>query len=395
VSRARTGDRTALRRALRLSRRALGTTSPNPPVGAVVLDQSGEVVGEGWTRPPGGPHAEVVALAEAGERARGGTVVVTLEPCRHTGRTGPCTDALLAAGVARVVVGCPDPTAEAGGGARLLREAGVPVVTGVLRQEVARGPLEAWLTSRALGRPFVTWKYAATLDGRSAAADGSSRWITSAASRRDVHRLRAECDAVLAGVGTVLRDDPALDARPDLQAAAGPQPLRVLLDTHARTPVTARALRGPRPALVVTGPRTDDADCGYPDSLAVPLGGDGHVDLPAVLSALQEQRGVVSVLLEGGPTLAAAFVRARLVDRVVAYVAPALVGAGPAALAEIGVGTIAGALRLRLDDITRTGSDVRLTLRPGADEDAAGGADPDNGTGPDAGADAAPDPRRA
>ena len=202
-----------MRRAVALSTRSLGTTSPNPPVGAVVLDASGQVVGEGWTRPPGGPHAEVVALADAGDRARGGTAVVTLEPCRHTGRTGPCTTALLEAGVARVVVACADPTEQAGGGVEVLREAGVDVETGVLADEAERGPLEAWLTSRGSGRPFVTWKYAATLDGRSAAADGTSRWVTGEASRADVHRLRGEVDAVVAGVGTVLADDPLLDVR--------------------------------------------------------------------------------------------------------------------------------------------------------------------------------------
>jgi diaminohydroxyphosphoribosylaminopyrimidine deaminase/5-amino-6-(5-phosphoribosylamino)uracil reductase len=347
-----------MRRALRLSRRALGTTSPNPPVGAVVLDRTGTQVGAGWTRPPGGPHAEVVALADAGERARGGTAVVTLEPCRHTGRTGPCTSALLDAGIARVVVACADPTDEAGGGAHELRAAAVQVLTGVLEREVARGPLEAWLASRRLGRPFVTWKYAATLDGRSAAADGTSRWITGEQARADVHRLRSEVDAVVAGVGTVLADDPLLDVRPD----PGHQPLRVVVDSHARTPLTARSLAGDRPALVVTTPQL--ADPGYPRKREVPAGEDGHVHLPALLDVLRDEHAVVSVLLEGGPTLAGAFVAAGLVDRVIGYVAPALLGAGPAALADVGVGTIAAAHRLLLDDVTRLGDDVRLTLRP-------------------------------
>jgi len=350
----------AVRRAVALSGHALGATSPNPPVGAVVLDPAGAVVGEGWTRPPGGPHAEVVALQAAGERARGGTAVVTLEPCRHTGRTGPCTDALLAAGVVRVVVACADPTPEAGGGAEVLRAAGVDVETGVLADEVALGPLEAWLTSRRTGRPFVTWKYAATLDGRSAAADGSSRWITSEASRADVHRLRAAADAVVAGVGTVLADDPRLDARTEDPTAV--QPLRVVVDSHGRTPLTARALAGPEPALVVTGPLATDP--GHPRRREVPLDDDGRVDLSATLRALQEEHGVVSVLLEGGPALAGAFLRHGLVDRVVGYVAPALLGAGPAALGDAGAGTITAAHRLSLDDVTRTGADVRLVLRP-------------------------------
>ena len=349
-------ERDAVRRAVALSARALGTTSPNPPVGAVVLDRDGAVVGEGWTRPPGGPHAEVVALAEAGDRARGGTAVVTLEPCDHTGRTGPCTEALLQAGVARVVVACADETELAAGGAERLRAAGVDVETGVLADEVALGPLEAWLTSRRTGRPFVTWKYAATLDGRSAAADGTSRWVTGEQSRADVHRLRGEVDAVVAGVGTVLADDPLLDVRPD----PGHQPLRVVVDTSARTPLTARCLAGPSPALVVTGPLLEAP--GYPRHAEVPAP-QGRVDLHALLRLLQDEHGVVSTLLEGGPTLAGAFVRAGLVDRVVGYVAPALLGDGRHALEDAGVGTITAAHRLRLDDVTRTGEDIRLTMR--------------------------------
>jgi diaminohydroxyphosphoribosylaminopyrimidine deaminase / 5-amino-6-(5-phosphoribosylamino)uracil reductase len=351
---ARPHELDALRRAVEVSRAVLGRTSPNPPVGAVVLDASGDVVGAGATSPPGGPHAEVLALRAAGDRAHGGTAVVTLEPCRHTGRTGPCTTALLEAGVSRVVYACPDPGAAAGGGAQVLRAAGVEVVQ-ALADEVALGPLEGWLTAQRLGRPFVTWKYAATLDGRSAAADRTSRWITGEVSRADVHRLRGEVDAVVAGVGTVLADDPLLTTRPD----PGHQPLRVVVDSAGRTPLTARALSGPRPAVVAT--RTD-ADPAYPDQLLLPGDDDGRVDLVALLHALAE-REVVSVLLEGGPTLAGAFVRAGLVDRVVGYVAPALLGAGTAALSDAGAGTIAAAHRLRLDDVTRTGDDVRLVLR--------------------------------
>lgn len=355
----------AMRRAVALSAPALGTTSPNPPVGAVVLDAAGAVAGEGHTHPPGGPHAEVVALAHAGGRARGGTVVVTLEPCGHTGRTPPCVDALLAAGVARVVVGCADPTDAAGGGADALRRAGVGVETAVLADEVARGPLEAWLTSRRTGRPFVTWKYAATLDGRSAAADGTSRWITGEAARSDVHRLRREADAVVAGVGTVLADDPLLTARPD----PGHQPLRVVLDTHGRTPRSARVLAGAQPAVVAlwegsAQAAVNDPTGSYPVTLALPAGQDGRVDLSCLLQALAA-RDVVSVLLEGGPTLAGSFLAAGLIDRVVGYVAPALLGAGLPALGDAGVGTIAAAHRLSLDDVRRCGEDVRLTLRPG------------------------------
>lgn len=323
----------AMRRALAASAGVLGTTSPNPPVGAVVLDAAGQPVAVGATAPPGGPHAEVVALAEAGDRARGGTALVTLEPCRHTGRTGPCTQALLAAGIARVVVAVAEPTALAGGGADELRAAGVDVTVGLLADEVAAGPLRAWLGAQRAGRPYVTWKYAATLDGRSAAADGTSRWITGEPARADVHRLRAEVDAVVVGVGTVLADDPQLTVRPD----PGHQPLRVVLDRSGRTPADARVHDGAAATLVLADP-------------------------PAQALAALAERGVVSVLLEGGPTVAGAFLRAGLVDRVVGYVAPALLGAGPPALADAGVGTIKDAVRLRLEDVTRLGDDVRLTL---------------------------------
>ena len=344
-------DRSAMRRALELSRAALGRTSPNPPVGAVVLDRAGKVVGEGVTQRPGGPHAEVVALRLAGSRAAGGTVAVTLEPCDHTGRTGPCSEALVAAGVARVVVGCPDPTAAAAGGADRLRAAGVGVTQGVLADEVAAGPLDAWLHRQATGRPLVTWKYAATLDGRSAAVDGTSRWITGEAARADVHRLRAENDAVVVGVGTVLADDPALTVRPP----DGRTPLRVVVDSSGRTPATARVLDGRAPTLVVTAGATV---AGVETAVA----GSDRVDLGALLDLLAA-RGVVSVLLEGGPVLAGAFWQAGLVDRVVGYVAPTLLGAGPAALGVAGVGTISNAVRLQMTDVRRFGQDLRLSLR--------------------------------
>ena len=325
--------RQAMRRAIDLSRTVLGTTSPNPPVGAVLLDESGQVVGEGATQPPGGAHAEVVALTCA--RGRGRTVVVTLEPCHHTGRTGPCTKALVAGGVTHVVVACPEPTSEAGGGVLALRAAGLTVTEHVLEEEVAGGPLQAWLHLQRTGRPFVTWKYAATMDGRSAAADGTSRWITGAEARADVHRLRAECDAVVVGSGTVLADNPLLTTRPD----PGHQPLRVVLDRRGRTPLDAKIRDDSAPTLIVSEP-----------------------DLSAVLENLAG-RGVVSVLLEGGPSLAGAFLQAGFVDRVVAYLAPALLGAGLPVLQDSGIMTIDDALRLEITDVTRLGADVRLSMR--------------------------------
>ncbi len=339
----------AMRRAVELSRAVLGTTSPNPPVGAVVLDEQGEVVGEGATQPPGSEHAEVMALRQAGSRAH--TVVVTLEPCNHTGRTGPCTEQLISAGVQRVVVGCSEPTAPAAGGAARLQDAGIEVVTGVVEDEVRAGPLAAWLHRQRTGRPHVTWKYAATLDGRSAAADGSSQWITGEAARADVHRLRASCDAVVVGVGTVLADDPSLTTRPD----PGHQPLRVVLDSTGQTPATAQVLDDGAPTLMVTtGPS-------YGDDRTLVLGAGDRIDLHELLTALDD-RDIVSVLLEGGPTLAGAFLREGLVDRVIGYIAPALLGAGTAALLDAGIGTIDDAIRLQLVDVTRIGEDLRLTM---------------------------------
>ena len=338
----------AMRRAVALAARGEGTTAPNPNVGAVLLDAHGQVVGEGWHERAGGPHAEVAALAAAGERARGATAVVTLEPCAHTGRTGPCAQALLSAGVARVVYAVADPTPVAAGGAEVLRAAGVEVLGGVLTEEAERANAR-WLTVVRLRRPYTTWKYAATMDGRSAAADGTSRWITGDAARADVHRLRAQADAVVAGVGTVLADDPALTARDADGRPLPRQPLRVVVDTHGRTPPGARVRDDAAETWVATG-----AELGY--------GPDGRVDLRALATALHA-RGIQSAFLEGGPALAGAFLAAGLVDRVVGYVAPALLGAGPAALGPAGIPTITAALRLELEDVVRLGDDVRITAR--------------------------------
>ncbi|WP_068253415.1 bifunctional diaminohydroxyphosphoribosylaminopyrimidine deaminase/5-amino-6-(5-phosphoribosylamino)uracil reductase RibD [Janibacter corallicola] len=346
----------AMDRAVVLAAGGLGRTSPNPVVGCVILDRDGHVVGEGLHQRAGGPHAEVAALADAGERARGGTAVVTLEPCRHSGRTGPCTRALVEAGITRVVVAVADPTGDAGGGLQDLRAAGIEVDEGVGR-EAATHVNRAWLHSVRTGRPFVTWKSAATLDGRTAAADGTSRWITGAPARRAVHELRAERDAVLVGTGTLRADDPHLAVR-DLPGA--PSPLRVVLDARAEIPLTARVLDDAADTLVVVAEGTDasrltDAGVGV---LAVPAA-DG-LDLPAVLHGLQE-RGIRSVLLEGGARLAGAFVAADLVDEVVAHVAPALLGAGRPVLEDAGIATITEALRLTTTDVTRLGEDVAIT----------------------------------
>ena len=342
----------AMRRAVALAARGLGTTSPNPVVGCILLGPGGEVVGEGFHAYAGGPHAEIVALAQAGERARGGTCVVTLEPCNHTGRTGPCAEALVTAGVRRVVIAVDDPTPVAAGGAATLRAAGIEVATGVRRAEAELGNV-AWLTAVRRSRPYVTWKFAATLDGRSAAADGTSQWISSAESRADVHVLRSTVDAIVAGVGTVAADDPQLTVR-DLRdgTLAIKQPLRVVVDSAGRTPAGARVRDAAAPTWIVT-------------AAEVGSGPDGRVDLSAMLSALFG-RGVRNVLLEGGPTLAGAFLAAGLVDRVIGYVAPKLLGAGRAALEDAGIGAIADAIELDFTEITQIGGDLRFTatLRP-------------------------------
>lgn len=320
-----------------------GTTSPNPPVGAVILDRDGVVVGVGATAPAGGPHAEVRALAEAGARADGGTAVVSLEPCAHTGRTPPCTDALRRAGVARVVVAVRDPDPVAAGGVAVLRAAGIDVEPGVEAEAAERGPLRAWLHRTRTGRPHVTWKVAATLDGRVAAADGSSRWITGPQARARVHVLRSRVDAVVVGTGTALADDPSLTVRLDgHDPATGP--LRVVVGRRGLSAGSVLA----RDAAAGTGPGVLTLPTHDPDE---------------VLAALAA-RDVVGVLLEGGPTLAGAFWAAHRVDLVVAHLAPALLGAGAPALGPSGVGSIGGILRLDVEALDRIGADVQLVAVP-------------------------------
>jgi diaminohydroxyphosphoribosylaminopyrimidine deaminase / 5-amino-6-(5-phosphoribosylamino)uracil reductase len=328
VSPARVDEVAAMDRALALGASVRTTTSPNPWVGCVVLPGGFE----GATCPPGGPHAERVALAAAGPAAAAATLVTTLEPCAHQGRTPPCVDAIVAAGIGRVVVGVEDPDPHVrGAGVRALREAGVEVEVGVGAIEV-REQLAPYLKHRATGRPWVVLKLAATLDGRTAAPDGSSRWITGPEARADGHRLRAESDAVLVGAGTVRADDPALTVRD--AAADGREPLRVVI---GRAPEGARV----HPALEVEG------------------------DLEAVLDDLG-RRGVLQLLVEGGATVAGAFHRAGLVDRYVFYVSPVLLGGddGHPVLAGTGAPTLARAWRGRLVAVERLGDDVRIELAP-------------------------------
>jgi diaminohydroxyphosphoribosylaminopyrimidine deaminase/5-amino-6-(5-phosphoribosylamino)uracil reductase len=333
-------ERRALARARELGEGALGSTSPNPPVGAVILTADGDVAGEGATSPPGGPHAEVNALRQAGDRARGGTAVVTLEPCAHTGRTGPCAEALIEAGIVRVVAAVPEPTELAVGGAERLREAGVDVVLGVEQEAAEQGALAAWLTGVHERRPFVVWKVGTTLDGRVAAADGTSRWITGETARAAVHRLRATCDAVLVGSGTVLADDPQLTVRDAEGRDAPRQPLRVVVDRRGRVPAGARVLDDAAPTHV------------------------SRAGAPAEVLAELYDRGVRRVLLEGGPELAAGFLRAGLVDEAVVHLAAKLLGAGPSLVGDLGIRTIADCVTLDVVDVTLLGGDVAIRLRP-------------------------------
>ena len=327
----------AMRLAMGQGERVKGATYPNPPVGAVILDRAGDIAGVGGTQPAGGPHAEVVALRRAGERARGGTAIVTLEPCNHQGRTPPCVDALLTAGVAAVVFAVKDPNPVAAQGAARLKAAGVEVTPGVLADEAGSGALREWLHKQRTGRPHVTWKFATSVDGRSAAADGSSQWITSEAARADVHRRRAVADAIIVGTGTVFVDDPALTARLPDGTLADRQPLRVVVGEREIS-TDAKVLNDDSRTMVI---RTRD-----------PL---------EVVAAMSDR---VDVLVEGGPTLAGAFLRAGVIDRIVAYVAPILLGGPITAVDDVGVLSIANAQRWRFDGMDRVGPDVRLSLVP-------------------------------
>lgn len=327
----------AMRLAIEQSIQVKGTTYPNPPVGAVILDAGGAVVGVGGTEPAGGDHAEVLALRRAGALATGGTAVVTLEPCNHHGKTPPCVDALLRAKLSSVVYAVADPNPVAAGGAGRLEEAGLQVRSGLLAGEVAGGPLREWLHKQRTGLPHVTWKYASSVDGRSAAADGSSQWISSEASRLDVHRRRAIADAIVVGTGTVLADDPALTARLPDGSLAERQPLRVVVGQR-EIPSEARVLNDDSRTMVI---RTRDPR--------------------EVIRALSDRTDVV---IEGGPTLAGAFLRAGVINRILAYVAPILLGGPVTAVDDVGVSTIARASRWQFDGVERVGPDLLLSLVP-------------------------------
>ena len=332
----------AMLRAIDASRAAQGISSPNPPVGAVIVAPDGAVVGVGATQPPGGPHAEIMALRQAGESARGATAVVTLEPCNHTGRTGPCAQALLEAGITAVVYAVADPNPTAAGGARTLHAAGVTVHEGVGLDAAEAGPLRPWLFRQRHGRPLVTAKIATTIDGRIAAPDGTSQWITGPAARAHAHEIRSRIDAIVVGTGTALRDNPKLTARrPDGQPYA-----------H-------------QPTRVVTGRRDLPAD-------AALRGGPGYLhvhshDPAAVLAVLPD---ALWVLVEGGPSIIGAFADADLIDEIDHYLAPALLGAGASSVDAYRVTTLTDKREFRRDHVTEVGDDLYVRYRRHHDDGA-------------------------
>ena len=331
-------DTAAMRRALELAAQGSATVSPNPMVGCILV-RDGEIVGEGYHQQAGGPHAEIAALRAAGERARGSTAYVSLEPCNHTGRTGPCSTALIDAGVLRVVAAVADPDPQAAGGAGALEAAGVEVELGVLENE-ARHLNEVFFHGVRTGRPFFVAKAAVSLDGRIAAADGTSQWLTGVDLRRRAHELRAAVDAVIVGSQTVLSDDPRLTVRLDDYHA--PQPLRVVLDRRGRVGPDRHVCDGEAPTLLYSG---------------------GLDRLPGVLWG----RGVRSALVEGGAQVVGSFLRAGLADKLVVHVAPLLLGAqGRPLLDGDWAQTLADAPRLQLHSVEQVGGDAALTLYPTA-----------------------------
>jgi diaminohydroxyphosphoribosylaminopyrimidine deaminase/5-amino-6-(5-phosphoribosylamino)uracil reductase len=361
-------------RALSLAERGLYTTDPNPRVGCVLV-REGQVIGEGWHRRAGEPHAERNALAAAGDAARGATAYVTLEPCSHHGRTPPCSQGLVEAGVGRVVAAMPDPNPLVGGeGLAMLRAAGVETEVGLLR--VAAEALNpGFLKRMRQGRPYVRCKLAMSLDGRTAMASGESQWITGAAARRDVQFLRARSSAILTGIGSVLDDDPSMNVRlpiGDLHGVESDdylrQPLRVVMDTRLRTPPRARMLALGGDTLIVCGEGASaDAEAELraagADVLRLPQLG-GRIDLSDMLGALAS-RGVNELLIESGATLAGNALQAGLVDELIVYMAPNLMGDAARGLVRLpGLGHLAERVELRFRDVRRVGEDLRLELSP-------------------------------
>ena len=357
-------DRAHMARALDLAERGLYTTTPNPRVGCVIV-HDGEVIGEGWHQRAGEAHAEINALADAKTRGHdpcGSTLYTTLEPCNHSGRTPPCAEAVMAAGIGRVVVAMLDPNVEAGGGAERLRAAGVVVATGLLG-DAARELNVGFVSRVTRGRPWVRMKAAASLDGRTALSSGESKWITGEIARSDSHRWRARACAILTGIGTVRQDDPELTVR----AVATPrQPLRIVIDRHGETPASARVLAG-GPTLIVTAGERNPAWPANVEVLPLP-DADDRVDLTALMRELGA-RGINELQVEAGGRLNGALLAAGLVDEVLLYVAPCLLGDPASGIAawRDGLAHLADRVPLAISDITRVGEDVRIIARVGGD----------------------------
>ena len=351
-------------RALELARRALGSVSPNPAVGAVVV-KDGRIVGEGHTNPPGGDHAEVVALKQAGALAEGGTLYSTLEPHHFHGRTPPCTDAIVTAGIQHVRYAVDDPNPRvAGRGAEAMRNAGITVSSGEMEAE-ATELIEAYSKHVKHGRPFVIAKYAMSADGKIAARSGDARWVTGSESRAHVHRLRSQSDAIMVGIGTVLADDPRLTARDEAGHPLKRQPLRVVVDSAGRTPEEAALFQEPGRTLIAAAmPAFDNGEALAASGAEVLCvrGPAGRVDLEALFEALG-QRGVTSVLVEGGGTLMGALFDLGLVDKVLAFVAPKIIGgvSAPGPVGGRGVEDMSKALALKHLRWERFGNDMLLT----------------------------------
>jgi len=359
-------DEQLMRRALALARRGEGHVEPNPMVAAVIAAASvngagGDIVAEGWHAAFGGPHAEVAALAAAGTAARGGTLAVTLEPCCHHGKTPPCTAAIIAAGITRVVVGTRDPYPSVnGGGIDALRRAGIEVRVGVCETE-ARRLIAPFRTLVEQQRPWLIAKWAMSLDGRVATADGESRWISSEASREIVHQLRGRMDGILCGIGTVLADDPLLTARP-----AGPrQPLRIVLDSLARLPLESRLVRTAReaPLLVAAGPAAPADRLRQLEAAGCEVWQSASADHPERLRELLAELGsrrLTNVLIEGGPTVLGSLADAQAIDEVWAFIAPTIIGgaAAPLPIAGVGIASLASASAIEVEQVDHPGDDL-------------------------------------
>jgi len=337
-----------MRRAIELS--INGFPAPNPHVGCVVV-KNGEIIGEGFHHHAGAPHAEVVALQQAGDRATGADVYVTLEPCNHTGRTPPCTNALIAAGVASVTIACLDPNPKAAGGLDVLKAAGITVTQGILDQE-ARAENIAFLTAMEHHRPYIVGKVAMSLDGRVSLPNGESKWITNEESRAMGHRLRAECGAVLVGRNTVVRDNPLLTARVD---GVVNQPTRIVLDPNSALSGMEKVFGDEAPTIHVVKQPLHDRQ------LQAPMNGN-EIDLPALLKSLFE-RGITGILIEGGPITLGHFLKQGLLDRLEVFVAPKALGSGPAWV-QLQVDHLANAYAFDLRAMRQLGSDIWLTYQP-------------------------------